>query len=244
MLGAGQLCAAAAARTGAGLVTLSSPGTAPDARSEIIQQPIAAEGFADDVLDDLDRFGALAIGPGLGRDDATMEAVRELIAEAALPVVIDGDAIFATARSAGGIGALLRPRVRPTVITPHDGEFSLLTGTGPGDDRIAAARSLAADLDAVVLLKGPTTVVADRRGAVFVVDHGDARLATAGSGDVLTGMIAALLASGVDALEAAAAAAWLHADAARRGPRRGLLAGDIVDLIPEALAALSVTSAS
>ncbi len=239
MLGAGRLCAAAAARTGAGLVTLSSPGIDPGARSEVIQHRIPAEEFADDILADLDRFGSLAIGPGLGRSAATTAAVRRLIAEAALPVVIDGDGIFAAASGAEGADALLRPRTRPTVITPHDGEFSTLTGSGPGADRVAAARLLAADLGAVVLLKGPTTVVADASGAVLVVDHGDERLATAGSGDVLTGMIAALLAAGVEPIHAAGAGAWLHADAARRGPLRGLLAGDIVELLPAALTAVA-----
>ena len=238
MLGAGRMCAEAAARSGAGLVTLSSPGLDPGARSEVIQRRVPATDFHHDVLSDLDRFGALVVGPGLGRDEATITSVRELIAAAPLPVVIDGDGIFAAAWSSDGAAPLLRPRGRPTVITPHDGEFSLLAGQVPGLDRVAAARTLAADLDVVVLLKGPATVVASPKGDVLVVDHGDERLATAGSGDVLAGMIGALLAAGVDPARAAAAAAWLHADAARRGPRRGLLAGDIIDLIPSALGSL------
>ena len=238
MLGAGRLSAAAAARSGAGLVTLSSPGMDPAARDEIIQRPIPASGFDRMVLDDLDRFGALVVGPGLGRDEATITAARALIGDAMLPVVVDGDAIFAVAWSADGAGPLLRGRGRPTVITPHDGEFSLLVGHVPGADRVAAARKLAADLNVVVLLKGPATVVASPDGQVLVVNHGDERLATAGSGDVLSGMIGMLLASGVAPERAAAGAAWVHADAARRGPSRGLLAGDIVDLIPSALGAL------
>ena len=238
MLGAGRLCAEAAARTGAGLVTLSSPGIDPAARSEIIQHRIPADDFHSEVFSDLDRFGALVVGPGLGREESTIASVRRLIADATLPVVIDGDGIFAAAWSADGAGPLLRPRGRPTVITPHDGEFSLLAGRTPGVDRVAAARELAADLDVVVLLKGPATVVATPGGDTLVVDHGDERLATAGSGDVLAGMIATLLAAGIAPARAAAGAAWLHADAARRGPRRGLLAGDIVDLIPSALEAL------
>lgn len=240
MLGAGRLCAAAAARSGAGLVTLSSPGIDPLARDEVIQHAIPAEHFDRDVLADLDRFAALVIGPGLGRDEATIAATRRLIADAAVPVVIDGDGIFASAWSADGAGPLLRERTLPTVVTPHDGEFALLRGAAPTIDRVAAARSLAADLDCIVLLKGPTTVVAAPGrggvGMVYVVDHGDERLATAGSGDVLAGMIGAALASGVEPARAAAAAAWIHAEAARLGPARGLLAGDIVDLIPTALA--------
>lgn len=255
MLGAGRLCAAAAARTGAGLVTLSSPGADPGARSEIIQHRVPSAGFHTEILADLDRFGALVVGPGIGRAEATITSVRALIAAAAVPVVVDGDAIFASAWSADGAGALLRQRRPPTVITPHDGEYSLLVGHAPGADRVAAAQRLADDLDSVVLLKGPTTVVAAPGQPALMIDHGDERLATAGSGDVLAGMIAALLAAGSDrvvdvdfdvdfgaglaAQRAAAAAAWLHADAAGCGPRRGLLAGDIVDLIPTALAALA-----
>ena len=242
MLGAGRLCAEAAARAGAGLVTLSSPGIDPDARSEIIQARIPATDFHHDVLSDLDRFGSLVVGPGLGREEGTIKSARALIAEATLPVVIDGDGIFAAAWSADGAAPLLRQRGRPTVITPHDGEFSLLAGRLPGADRVAAARELAADLDVVVLLKGPVTVVSSPDGEVIVVDHGDERLATAGSGDVLAGMIGAVLAtglaSGLAPERAAGAAAWLHADAARRGRRRGLLAGDSVDLIPAALGSL------
>ncbi len=238
MLGAGRLCAAAAARCGAGLVMLSSPGIDPDARSEVIQRRIPASGFHGEVFSDLDRFGALVIGPGLGREEGAISSARALIAGATLPVVIDGDGIFAAAWSADGAAPLLRPRGRPTVITPHDGEFALLAGHTPGADRIAAVRELAADLDVVVLLKGPSTVIATPGGDVLVVDHGDERLATAGSGDVLAGMIGTLLAAGVTPERAAAGAAWLHADAARRGPRRGLLAGDIVDLIPSALESL------
>jgi NAD(P)H-hydrate epimerase len=217
---------------------LSSPGVDPGARREIIQHRIPAAGFDLEVLSDLDRFAALVIGPGLGRSEATIESTRTLIADAPVPLVIDGDGIFAAAWSADGAGALLRSRGRPTVVTPHDGEFTLLAGHPPGADRVAAARGLADDLGAVVLLKGPTTVVAAPGGEVLVVDHGDERLATAGSGDVLAGMIGALLAAGVAPERAAAGAAWLHADAARRGPHRGLLAGDIVELIPLALGSL------
>ena len=238
MLGAGRLCAEAAARAGAGLVMLSSPGIDPDARSEVIQRRIPAIEFHGDVFSDLDRFGSLVVGPGLGRDEGVITSARELIGDATLPVVIDGDGIFAAAWSADGAAPLLRPRGRPTVITPHDGEFSLLAGHAPGADRVAAARELASELDVIVLLKGPATVVANPSGHVLVVDHGDERLATAGSGDVLAGMIGALLAAGAAPEHAAGGAAWLHADAAGRGRRHGLLAGDIVELIPAALEAL------
>ena len=127
-------------------------------------------------------------------------------------------------------------RTQPTVLTPHDGEYERLAGARPGPDRMAAARRLAETTGAVVLLKGSPTVVADPRGEVRVVATGDARLATAGTGDVLSGVIGALLAQGLPALEAAAAGAWLHGRAASLGPDRGLVAGDLPDLLPLAMA--------
>jgi NAD(P)H-hydrate epimerase len=237
MLGAAELCAAAAARSGTGLVALSSPGVMAAPRPEVIQRPVPAVDYAAEVLADLYRFGALVVGPGLGRDDAAIPAARRCIAEAAVPIVIDGDGIFAATWSAEGPAPLISDRELPTVLTPHDGEFALLTGATPGPDRVAAARSLAADVDAIVLLKGPTTIVVEPDGSVLFVGRGDERLATAGSGDVLAGMIGSALAAGVVPGRAAAAAAWLHGDAARRG-EVGLLAGDLLDLIPAAMAAL------
>ncbi len=238
MLGAARLCSAAALRSGAGLVSLSAPGCAAGGRNEVIEPPVAESGWADDVLVDLARFGALVVGPGLGRREATIEATRRVIADATVPLVVDGDALFAAAWSADGPVSLLRSRVLPTVITPHDGEFALLTGAPPGDDRVEAARRLAFELGCTVLLKGPTTVVAGADGEVLVVDHGDERLATAGSGDVLAGMIGTLLASGVPPLQAAASVAWVHAEAGCALPMAGLVAGDLVERLPETLSSL------
>jgi NAD(P)H-hydrate epimerase len=124
----------------------------------------------------------------------------------------------------------------PVVLTPHDGEHARLTGAAPGSDRFEAVRALAASTGAIVLLKGPTTLVAEPAGRVLAVDAGDARLATAGSGDVLTGAIAALLAIGVPGAEAAAGGALLHATAGALAWRRGMVAGDLVDHLPAALA--------
>jgi NAD(P)H-hydrate epimerase len=121
------------------------------------------------------------------------------------------------------------------VLTPHEGEFARLAGHPPDADRLASVRSLAASTGAVVLLKGSTTVVADPSGEVRVCTAGDARLATAGTGDVLSGIIGALLAQGVPALEAAAAGAWLHGRAGAHGPAHGLVAGDLLDHLPDAL---------
>jgi NAD(P)H-hydrate epimerase len=149
--------------------------------------------------------------------------------------VIDGDGLFALGWSSEGASQLLRRRSVPTVLTPHDGEYALLSGNQPGADRLVAARRLAADSGCTVLLKGAATIVADPDGDALVVTAGDARLATAGTGDVLSGIIGALLAGGVRPLHAAAAAAWVHGQAGRRGRRHGLLASDLPDLIPAVL---------
>ncbi|HEY7626003.1 MAG TPA: NAD(P)H-hydrate dehydratase [Ilumatobacteraceae bacterium] len=236
MTGAPRLVAHAAMRAGAGMVQLSIPGmTLPDAPIEIVQRPLASTGWARGALASLERFHSIVVGPGLGRSDDTSASVRELVVEAPLPMVIDGDALFALGWSSEGAIALLRRRVAPTILTPHDGEFTLLAGGQPGLDRMAAARRLAADSACTVLLKGAATIVADPNGEAVVVTAGDARLATAGTGDVLSGIIGALLAGGVKPLQAAAAAAWVHGQAGRRGARHGLVASDLPDLIPVVL---------
>lgn len=231
MVGAAHLAARGAMRAGAGYVTLSSPGVDDDpaAPTEVVGRPLPASGWAPTVLDGIDRFAALAVGPGLGLDEATGAAVREVVASAPLPVVVDGDGLTALGAE---VAAVTRGRAVPAVLTPHDGEYQRLAGRPPGPDRLDAARSLAAASGAVVLLKGPATVVADPDGAVLVSTTGDDRLATAGTGDVLTGIVAALLARGVDPFRAAAAAAFLHGRAGAVGWRSGLVAGDLPDLLP------------
>jgi NAD(P)H-hydrate epimerase len=230
------LVAEAAMRSGAGIVHLSVPGmTLPDPPIEIVQRPVPSSAWAAAVTGSLDRFHAVVVGPGLGRSDETASAVRELVVGAPLPMVIDGDGLFALGWSADGASALLRRRTSPTVLTPHDGEYTMLSGSRPGGDRIVAARRLAADTGCTVLLKGPATVAADPDGDALVVTAGDSRLATAGTGDVLSGIIGALLAGGVKPLHAAAAAAWVHGQAARRGPHHGLVASDLPELIPVVL---------
>lgn len=237
MTGAARLAAEAAARSGAGLVKLSVPGMDIDLRSEIVQQRIPHFDWVNDALGDIARFGSLVIGPGLGREEYTIASVRQTIVDATVPVVIDGDGLFAAAWDADGAAPLFADRGLATVLTPHDGEYAVLVGAPPAADRVAATRQLAADLGCIVLLKGPTTVVADQSGQALVVDHGDERLATAGTGDVLSGMIGAVLATGAPALQGVAAAAWLHADAAKQFPTSGMLAGDLVDALPFVMSA-------
>jgi hydroxyethylthiazole kinase-like uncharacterized protein yjeF len=234
MTGAAELVAAAAQRAGAGMVRIGSPGAADPARPvEAVGLALPAQDWATVALEAADRCTAIVIGPGLGRSGDTHSQLVELLRSTSLPAVVDGDGLALLGRDAGDV---LADRQGPVVLTPHDGEFAALTGGSPGPDRLAAARSLAAATGAVVLLKGSVTVVADPAGEVRVVAEGDARLATAGTGDVLSGVIGALLADGVPALDAAAAGAWLHARAANHGPAHGLVAGDLLDLLPLALA--------
>jgi NAD(P)H-hydrate epimerase len=244
MTGAAHLAARSAYRAGAGMVRVASPGLESDPAlpTEAVGVAVPAAGWDAVVIDELDRMGALVVGPGLGRGAPAVAAIHQLVASAPVPVVVDGDGLSALGTQVGDVIAGRGPHAA-TVLTPHDGEFARLAGEPPGPDRIAAARALAGGVGAIVLLKGPTTTVAHPDGRVRLNVAADARLATAGTGDVLSGIIGSLLAQGVDAFDAAAAGAWLHARAAQEGPARGLIASDVVQGLPAALAAVSGTSA-
>ena len=238
MGGAASLAAAAASRAGAGLVHLMSPGAHVQAPIEVITAAMPSDDWHRAALRDLQRFHALVIGPGLGRQQRIVTPATHTIAAAGVPIVVDGDAIYALSAAPEPLGELLGSRTSPTVVTPHDGEFALLVGRQPDDDRIGAASALASECRCVVLLKGPTTVVASSFGSVRIVANGDQRLATAGSGDVLSGVIGALLAGGMNAFDAAAAGAWIHAEAGSLGHQHGLIASDLPELVPSVLARL------
>ena len=231
MRGAPRLAASAAARAGAGYVRLSVPGLSGSDPIEAVHHALPAEGWERGISTDLDRFHSLVVGPGLGRNNAASTSVRALAAAADIPLVLDGDAIAALE----GHLDIVAGRSAPTVLTPHDGEYERLAGQRPGPDRIDAARNLAMTLRAVVLLKGPATVVADAEGECLIVDEGDQRLATAGTGDVLAGVIGALLARGMGPFHAAAAGAWLHARSAQHSPAHGMIASDLLANLPKAL---------
>jgi len=164
--------------------------------------------------------------------------VRGLVSRAPTAAVVDADGLYAldTVDQAAKVISL---RSEPTVLTPHEGEFAHLSGSKVGADRLEATRRLASGTGATVLLKGSTTTVADPDGQVFLSATGDPRLATAGTGDVLSGVIGAFLAQGLEGLRAAAAGAWAHGTAAHLGWRRGLVAGDLLDLLPAVLSALA-----
>jgi hydroxyethylthiazole kinase-like uncharacterized protein yjeF len=238
MAGAAHLCARAAMRAGAGMVRLGVPGLEePAPPLEVVGRVLPAGAWDREVLDDLERFRALLLGPGLGRTDATRAAVRALVASAPVPVIVDADGLVALG-DADAAAEVIGRRRHPTVLTPHDGEFAGLSGNPPGPDRIGSVRALARRTGATVLLKGSTTVVAAPDGRVLLENEGDARLATAGTGDVLSGVVAAFLARGLDGAEAASAAAFVHASAGHLGWRQGLVAGDLIDLLPAALSRL------
>jgi hydroxyethylthiazole kinase-like uncharacterized protein yjeF len=222
--GAGVLCTGAALRTRPGLVRYA--GTAADAVRAAWPEAIVTDGRPRDA----GRVQAWVVGPGLGTDDDARSLLAEVLATD-LPVVIDADGLTIAASEP----ALARDRTAPTVLTPHDREFARF-GSEVGPDRVGAARRLAADLGCVVLLKGDATVVADPDGRAFVNGSGTPWLATAGTGDVLAGIIGALLATGLDPTEATAVGAHLHGRAGQLAAARGpLIAGDLVRRLPDAI---------
>ncbi len=247
MPGAPRLAAMAAGRAGAGYVLGSTPGL--DASDTML--PVEAVGrtlgleWGAGVLDHSDRVAALVIGPGLSTDARERREVRRIVADSPLPLVLDAGALDAIAvgRTANGRQAdhasCLQHRDVQAVLTPHDGEFARLMGKAPGVDRIGAVRTAAAAYNSVVLLKGPTTIVADPDGRVLLSTAGDARLATAGTGDVLSGVIGAGLALGLEPFEAAGLGAQVHGQAALLGHRTGLVAGDLPELVAAVLSAQS-----
>jgi hydroxyethylthiazole kinase-like uncharacterized protein yjeF len=225
--GAGVLATGSARQGGAGMVRYL--GLAPDevrARyPEVVVQP---DSRPHEV-----RVQAWVVGPGLGTDGPAASLVADVLGTD-LPVVVDADAITLVARSP----ALVRRRRAPTVLTPHDREFARIAGE-PGADRLSAARRAARDLGATVLLKGDATIVAAADGGVFVNPTGSPWLATAGSGDVLTGLIGSLLAAGLPAPLAAASAAYLHGVAGQRAAADGPpTAMDVLNALRPAIASL------
>jgi hydroxyethylthiazole kinase-like uncharacterized protein yjeF len=228
MTGAARLAGAAAQRAGAGLVTIQAPDAAAAAAYRAGDPgPIVTTEPIEVLLTDPRREVWLA-GPGLPPDAAARAALRRLLA-ARRRVVADAGVLVACADDAAALAGC-------AVLTPHAGEFARVFGA-VGPDRCAAVRRAAAQTGAVVLLKGADTVIADPEGRVAIDDHAPARLATGGSGDVLAGTIAALLAQGLPPFAAACAGAWLLGEAARQGPAEGLIAADLPGLLPRALAA-------
>ncbi len=250
-IGAAVLCAEGSARMGAGLTTLCVPESAQNGVVCRVNPTVmtrgltetAAGGFGPDAvsaaLETAKQGTAAAIGPGLGRQAG--DFVRQFAAQCLVPLVIDADALNILAE--GGADAL-KSRPAPTVLTPHPGEMGRLLGRSTGDvqaDRRGAVEEAARRFRCVALLKGSRTLIASPDGALWVNTTGNAGMASGGMGDALTGIVAALLACGLTAGDAAAAGAYLHGLAGdivaeRWGGKAGLLATDVIDAVPLALA--------
>jgi ADP-dependent NAD(P)H-hydrate dehydratase / NAD(P)H-hydrate epimerase len=257
--GAAVLAATAALRGGVGLVTVATPapalGMVAAGRPELMTEPIPVNAAGNVAREGCDRVlsiaatkDAVVIGPGLGQDAGIREFVREFVRRCPVPLLVDADGLNALAPPAGGRirGALDALELgRPTVLTPHPGEMARLAGLRPDEvqkRRLETARSLARETGALVVLKGHRTLIVDPKGRAAVNPTGNPGMATGGTGDVLAGLAGALLARH-EPWEAASAAVYLHGQAgdvaaARRG-QPSLLAGDVLDAIPDALRALS-----
>ena len=248
--GAPVLAARGAIRAGAGLVTIGLPvsiaAIPPASLPEAMTRPLpendsgtlTAEGF-EAAFEFAASADVVAVGPGLSLHPDTVGLVRRLLPRLTVPVVLDADGLNAFA----GDAPSLREVGGPLVITPHPGEMARLLERPVGevqDDRLSAARAAARLVGGVAVLKGARTVVAGPQGRAIVIPTGNPAMATGGMGDVLTGAVAALIGAGIPPFEAAASAAYLHGlagdlAAAWRG-ERGLLAGEVADHIPRALA--------
>ena len=238
--GAAFFAAMGALRSGAGLVFLGVPESIYGIEAVKLNEPVIfplpdADGrlSADAVpkiLSRLPRMDAVLVGPGLGQSEGTLAVVRAVLEKAECPVVVDADGINILRAHRD----LLRGRKSPTILTPHDGEFARLGGI-IGEDCMAAAAALADDLGCVVLLKGHETCVTDGTDG-YINPTGNPGMAVGGSGDVLAGVITALLGAGLPPLEAAACGAWLHGAAGDRCAAElgqyGMLPTDMLSALP------------
>ena len=241
--GAARLSARGALRVGAGLVTIASPREALSvnaaANLAIMVRPVdGAEELARFLADR--RLNAAAIGPGVGVGEGTCELVLAVLA-GERGAVLDADAMTSFAGQPERLAQALLRRNQATILTPHEGEFSRYFGVLDEKTKVGSklerARLAARLVGAIVILKGADTVVAAADGRAAIAGNAPPYLATAGSGDVLTGITAGLLAQEMPGFEAAAAAVWLHGEAARAfGP--GLISEDLPDALPQVLRAL------
>ena len=252
--GAAALAAQAALRIGAGLVTVGTPNSVNDVLEakllEVMTLPLPetksrtlSRSGLDHVLSFMRTKSALAIGPGLSTHPETVELVQSLTKHLDRPSVLDADALNALASRA----SLLTACKIPPIVTPHPGEMARLetdaTAQTVNADRLGTARRFARERGVFVVLKGARTVIARPDGLLAICPTGNPGMATAGTGDVLTGMIVGLLAQGVPAWEAACAATYLHGSAgdlaAHQVGQAGMLARDLIDHIPYAIQAIN-----
>lgn len=255
--GAAWMAARAALRAGAGLVTIAAPASAlaggvrntPEIMTEVLPEREGVVRFASSespgVLRLLDGKDAVVFGPGLTTAPAARALAEWLIASCPIPLVIDADGLNCLA---GQIGWLRRKRA-PLILTPHPGEMARLVSSSTEEvqaDRVGAARRLAEDYGVAVVLKGARTVIAGPDGAVSINPTGNPGMASGGMGDVLAGLIGALLAQGLDVREAGEVGAYWHGHAADRVAGRrgevGLLATDVIEELPPSLQELREVS--
>lgn len=241
--GAAALAAMGALRCGAGLVYLGVPNSIYAIEAVKLTEPIVfplpdedgslSDLAVDKILQMLPQMDAVLIGPGLGQSDGTFAVLKTVLAKFFGPVVIDADGINLLA----GHIDLLRGRTAPTILTPHEGEFSRISGQVP-NDRTASAIEFSVNNQVILLLKGHRTVITD--GTNCYINHtGNPGMAVGGSGDVLAGMITALLGQGVAPLQAAACGAWLHGAAGdiceKEIGQYGMLPTDMLQVLPRLL---------
>ena len=241
--GAAYLAAMGALRSGAGLVFLGVPENIYAIEAVKLNEPVVfpladrggmvSRDALPEILKRLPAMDAVLIGPGLGQSEDTLEVVKAVLENAECPVVLDADGINVMARHKD----ILRGRTATTILTPHDGEFARLGGELSGE-RMAAARKMARELGCIVLLKGHATCITDGF-TDFLNNTGNPGMAVGGSGDVLAGMITALLGQGLPPLDAAAVGAWLHGAAgdlcAEALGQYGMLPTDMLEALPRLL---------
>lgn len=238
--GAAFFAAMGALRSGAGLVFLGVPESIYGIEAVKLNEPVIfplpdaggrlSVDAVPEILTRLPQMDAVLVGPGLGQSEGTLAVVRAVLEKAECPVVVDADGINVLSAHRD----LLRGRKLPTILTPHDGEFARLGGV-IGEDRMAAAAALAEELGCTVLLKGHETCITDGTDG-YLNPTGNPGMAVGGSGDVLAGVITALLGAGLPPLEAAACGAWLHGAAGDRCAAElgqyGMLPTDMLSALP------------
>ena len=241
--GAAYFAAMGALRVGAGLVYLGVPEGIYAIEAVKLNEPVIfplpdregrlSEAAIPEILERLPRMDAVLIGPGLGLGLGCFAVLQAVLTHAACPVVVDADGITLLVRHMD----ILRGREAPTILTPHDGEFARLFGP-VGEDRMASASRAALDSGSIILLKGHRTCITDGVRQ-YRNRTGNPGMATGGSGDVLSGILTALLGQGLEPLEAAACAAWLHGSAgdlcAGDLGEYGMLPTDLLDCLPRLL---------
>lgn len=241
--GAAYFAAMGALRTGAGLVYLGVPESIYAIEAVKLNEPVVfplpeqggrlSEAAVPEILEKIPRMDAVLIGPGLGLGQGSFAVLKAVLTHAACPVVVDADGITLLVPHMD----ILRGREAPTILTPHDGEFTRLFGP-VGEDRMASARAAALESRGIMLLKGHRTCVTDGVRE-YRNTTGNPGMAVGGSGDVLAGVLVSLLGQGLEPLEAAACAAWLHGKAgdlcAGELGEYGMLPTDLLDFLPRLL---------